>query len=1644
MENKIIQAIYGLNEANLDQLKDGQLTYALNAMVENFDGKQVSYQNENANKECLTIKEGFSVIGVHNIIEQNKTIFFLANETTNESEIGFKLNNGCKYNTIISSTCLNFNRNYPIPKVEVKTTNCSTQLYWTDGYNQMRYIDLDNLPWVEIRNPDNDFQPIFDIGNVDCNKLLVQPLFTIPIITPIKIEVGGSLKSGTYQFAFQYSNSLGDGLTSFYSITNPVSIFDYNRITNNFDLDSTKAIELYLSNIDTSGLYDYFNLVVLETVNLITTPKLVGTYTISDKVFRTTYTGNTKTNINLTMQDIFDRYPYYDIAKDITSSDDTLLYSNLSNSSKINYQSIWSKVRLLWETHKIPYNKFEGYINGVNTALYKGYMRDEVYAFEGCFILTNGKITESFHIPGRLINNIDNEIITNNDSKLYEQNPCDQQEQFPRWKVYNTATKIGFTDEYLLNNNNSNSSKSCYTGSYEYGEFGYYESEEKYDNNPLIWGSLSNTNIRLHKFPDLTVSPIYDNNINNDISFVHNIFPIGVKIDIQSLYDAIDQSDLTDSQKNSIQGFKIVRADRSNNKSIVAKGIFNNVGVYKYNDTNYFYNNYPFNDLNPDIFISSIKVKDHSGNNKGTRLDGFNNLYSHSRLTFHSPDTHFYQPSSIDSGYVKLESIIYGKSKGHFVEVQDNAKYKFLTSDAVRVAFALGMSSGVGLQGGFAGLSSGVQAKVDFGSIMPVFAASLELLKNITPLENYGWSFNNIGNYNNSYPIPNAGNKNRAISLGNYVINGFQSTGDIYTLNNNTRESSIYLKLNNDIPFTHDYSNNSIVIPKDNSRFSLTSENDSGTNILPIQDWFNNIPLEVRLDPRTFFDNIPEDGNFGSDIIAYQRIINTYTTYDELTSPEHIRETLIIANAILSTYDNYVDNLSRNQVELGDCVNPGRFRERNISSYYGAIKRIVNDQYGRMYSYKTIDTGFYSTLYYKDDTNINQRYSTLPTIFGGDVYINKFAFKIKHGFFLYNTALKPDLTDINLDQLGNVGYPIYYYSTTPVDLNIDFSSLNDAINQITSNDFDVIFSNIISGGTAPMIAGLKILATILLAYVKTLGKPNINLECSKIKTINEVGKAYLYAYGIPYFFVESEVNVDNRQAYNDREGDFYPHVNLDVPDDWLQEKNVAIINDNTYTYNKSFSKQNTETFFDHLRNDYDPNKICQFNFPNRVIYSQKANVEETKNNWLVYRPASKHDLPKNFGKLISIDGLEDAKLLVRYENKSQLYNVLSTINTSTGSAYIGNPNFFSSKPLDFIESEVGYNGTQNKFFLKTQYGHFTVDCQRGQIFVLRGNELKEISLNGLPKYFSNSLPFIIKDYYPTVDIDNHFKNIGLTGCIDVNNDRFILTKKDYRPLDSNIVYNDSTKEFYLNDILIKVTDNRYFCNHSFTISYSFKTDSWISWHSYIKDYYISHPFKFESGSNTTNKIHSHDDILNFNRYDGIIYDYILEYPVKSLPNEEILGSISDYTNVFKYVDQYSYTQIDNIYFNKCIIYNNQQCTGELVLVPKEYNRMSQALKYPKYNLTNKEIIVTKSNSNYNFNTFWDIVSNKNIPFFVKSCNTNSLDKTLNNSVLNYQNKSFNKSRIMGKEAKIRLIYNTSDQYKLISRFLITQTQTSYK
>lgn len=193
------------------------------------------------------------------------------------------------------------------------------------------------------------------------------------------------------------------------------------------------------------------------------------------------------------------------------------------------------------------------------------------------------------------------------------------------------------------------------------------------------------------------------------------------------------------------------------------------------------------------------------------------------------------------------------------------------------------------------------------------------------------------------------------------------------------------------------------------------------------------------------------------------------------------------------------------------------------------------------------------------------------------------------------------------------------------------------------------------------------------------------------------------------------------------------------------------------------------------------------------------------------------------------------------------------------------------------------------------------------------------------------------------------------------------------------------------------------------------------------------------------------DVQTYNKFYGKIQPYIIEYPFSYQYQDEILQNVIDYTKTFKYLaipngvfNDNAQIQTDEQYFNKAVLYNGQQCSGLLYLLPKPLNNLQAYNQFPIYNADSKTITFTKSDSFYQYNTFWNVVKSKTQPLFGTGCQSLSIDKELNQSNMDYSLRSFKKDPIRAKDLKVRHILDNRSDTHMVSQFIITPSQLSYK
>jgi hypothetical protein len=189
----------------------------------------------------------------------------------------------------------------------------------------------------------------------------------------------------------------------------------------------------------------------------------------------------------------------------------------------------------------------------------------------------------------------------------------------------------------------------------------------------------------------------------------------------------------------------------------------------------------------------------------------------------------------------------------------------------------------------------------------------------------------------------------------------------------------------------------------------------------------------------------------------------------------------------------------------------------------------------------------------------------------------------------------------------------------------------------------------------------------------------------------------------------------------------------------------------------------------------------------------------------------------------------------------------------------------------------------------------------------------------------------------------------------------------------------------------------------------------------------------------------------YNIFYGNIEPYIIEYPFAYQFQDEILQNVKDYTKAYEYLPIPDGVFNDNVkietnnkWFNKAILYNGQQSSGVLELVAKPLNNLQAYNQYPIFNADSKTITYTKSDNFYQYNTFWAAQKSSQVPLFNTSCESLSIDKVINQTNMDYSPRSFKKAPLRAKDLKVRMILDNNCTTHLVSQFIVTPSQISYK
>ena len=305
--------------------------------------------------------------------------------TENNSDIGIFDEATCTYTSIFNdndnTVCLDFAVVNPITAVCKENYDCTWSVYWQDGYNPDRVINLDNPAYVEVYNADPcatvEYTP-----TLDCNAIRLHPLVQQPCLKIRKSKGGGQLTNGSYMAVIAYSEN-GVRLTD-YSMPSPaVGLWSHEGIGG--------SIEVLINNADEN--FNEFELVVIAVVNQQAIARKIGYYSINietihlDQILQSLPTIDVST---IPMKNMV-----YEKSDKMFEINHHLVRCGVTAQPYFNYQPLANQIRSKWVAVEYPK---EYYFSGGTSV---GYMRDEVYSFFIRWVYKTGARSASYHIPGR-------------------------------------------------------------------------------------------------------------------------------------------------------------------------------------------------------------------------------------------------------------------------------------------------------------------------------------------------------------------------------------------------------------------------------------------------------------------------------------------------------------------------------------------------------------------------------------------------------------------------------------------------------------------------------------------------------------------------------------------------------------------------------------------------------------------------------------------------------------------------------------------------------------------------------------------------------------------------------------------------------------------------------------------------------------------------------------------------------------------------------------------------------------------------------------------------------------------------------------------------------------------------------------------
>lgn len=240
-------------------------------------------------------------------------------------------------------------------------------------------------------------------------------------------------------------------------------------------------------------------------------------------------------------------------------------------------------------------------------------------------------------------------------------------------------------------------------------------------------------------------------------------------------------------------------------------------------------------------------------------------------------------------------------------------------------------------------------------------------------------------------------------------------------------------------------------------------------------------------------------------------------------------------------------------------------------------------------------------------------------------------------------------------------------------------------------------------------------------------------------------------------------------------------------------------------------------------------------------------------------------------------------------------------------------------------------------------------------------------------------------------------------------------------------------------------------NNSWTLSYSLKEEYWISWHSYIPNFYLNIPEDFFAWIHGNNAIWKFNKLGEYQNFFGKRHPFIIEYVSLSNPlSTRVWEYIKLLTEAKKYNAEFNeFVDERFVTFNKGLFYNSRQSSGILNFLVKDINPDSDDyLLQQVQNLPGDTIIIDRNERDWTINQMRDIRVNYSEPIF--NSNIESLqddyfiDKIVNENAIDIDKDWTELESFRDKYLVIRLIFDNFDDVKLLLNYSVENEVQSFR